>query len=42
MLEEFGPRLVGLQTSEDTCTGTTRLMLAVLETPLRVAVSVAV
>jgi hypothetical protein len=42
VLEEFGPRLVGLQTSEETCTGTTRLMLAVLETPLRVAVSVAV
>lgn len=42
MLEELGPRLVGLQLSEETCTGTTRLMLAVLETPLSVAVSVAV
>jgi hypothetical protein len=31
VLEEFCPRLVGLQTSEDISTGATRLMLAVLE-----------
>jgi hypothetical protein len=42
VLEESCPRLVGLQLSEETCTGATRLMLAILETPLRVAVSVAV
>jgi hypothetical protein len=31
VLEEFGPRLVGLQTSEETCTDITKLMLAVAE-----------
>jgi len=31
VLEEFGPRLVGLQTSEETSTGATRLMLALAE-----------
>jgi hypothetical protein len=31
VLEAFGPRLVGLQLSEETCTGRTRLMLAVAE-----------
>jgi len=32
-LEEFGPRLVGLQLSEETCTGAVavKLMLAVAE-----------
>ena len=34
-------RLVGLQDSEDRTTGATRLIVAVCETPLRVAVSVA-
>ena len=33
-------RLVGLQDSEDRTTGTDKLMVAVCETPLRVAVSV--
>ena len=42
MLEEFCPRLVGLQLSEETCTGATRLILAVLVAPLSVAVRVAV
>jgi len=31
VLEVFGPRLFGLQLSEETCTGITRLMLAVAE-----------
>ena len=31
VLEEFGPRLVGLQASEETSTGATRLMLALAE-----------
>jgi hypothetical protein len=31
VLEEFGPTLVGLQTSEDTSTGATRLMVALAE-----------
>jgi ABC-type sugar transport system substrate-binding protein len=31
VLDEFGPRLVGLQTSEETSTGATRLMLALAE-----------
>ncbi len=42
VLEEFCPRLAGLQLSEETRTGATKLMLAVLETLLSVAVSVAV
>ncbi|MGD0669118.1 MAG: hypothetical protein ABSB23_16290 [Bryobacteraceae bacterium] len=44
MLEEFCPRLVGLHASDDTCTctGAVRLMLAVFEAPLSVAVTVAV
>jgi hypothetical protein len=31
VLEEFGPRLVGLQASEETSAGATRLMLALAE-----------
>ena len=31
VLEALGPRLVGLQTSEETSTGATRLMLALAE-----------
>jgi hypothetical protein len=31
VLVEFGPRLVGLQTSEETSTGATRLMLVLAE-----------
>jgi hypothetical protein len=31
VLEALGPKLVGLQVSEETCTGITRLMLAVAE-----------
>jgi hypothetical protein len=31
VLDEFGPRLVGLQASEDTSTGATRLMVALAE-----------
>ena len=31
VLEAFCPRLVGLQTSEDTVTGATRLMVAFCE-----------
>ncbi|HEY9139768.1 MAG TPA: hypothetical protein VIN93_02705 [Bryobacteraceae bacterium] len=42
VLEEFCPRLVGLQLSEDTCTAAVKLMLAVFEAPPSVAVSVAV
>ncbi|HEY1218640.1 MAG TPA: hypothetical protein VGF03_06850 [Bryobacteraceae bacterium] len=42
VLEEFCPRLAGLQLSEETCTGAVKVMLAVLAIPLRVAVSVAV
>ena len=34
VLEEFGPRLVGLQASEETSAGATRLMLALAELPL--------
>ena len=34
VLEEFGPRLVGLQASEETSTGATRLMVALAELPL--------
>ena len=34
VLEEFGPRLVGLQASEETSTDATRLMLALAELPL--------
>jgi len=34
-------RLVGLHASDDSTTGATRLMLAVFDTPLNVAVSVA-
>jgi hypothetical protein len=41
VLEEFGPRLVGLQTSEETSTGATRLMPALAELPLYAAVRVA-
>ena len=36
-----GAKLVGLQEIEDKTTGATRLIVAVCETPLRVAVSVA-
>jgi hypothetical protein len=41
VLEALGPRLVGLQTSEETSTGATRLMLALAELPLYAAVRVA-
>ena len=34
VLEEFGPRLVGLHASEDTRTGATRLTLVLAELPL--------
>ena len=40
--EDFWPSVVGLQVSEDTCSGATRAMLAAVEAPLRVAVTVAV
>jgi hypothetical protein len=42
VLEEFCPRPPGLQLSEEICTGAVKPMPAVLENPLRVAVSVAV
>jgi hypothetical protein len=42
VLEEFCPRLAGLQLSEETCTDGVKLMLTVAVTPLRVAVIVAV
>jgi hypothetical protein len=41
VLEAFGPRLVGLQASEDTRTGATRLTVALAELPLYVPVMVA-
>jgi hypothetical protein len=41
LLEELGPRLVGLQASEETCTGANRLMVALAELPLYAAVIVA-
>ena len=41
VLEELGPKLVGLQTSEETSTGATRLMLALAELLLYAAVRVA-
>ncbi len=41
-LVAFDPRLVGLQTSELTNTGATRLIVAAFELPLYVAVTVAV
>ena len=41
VLEEFGPRLVGLQASDETNTGATRLTLVFAELPLYVAVTVA-
>ena len=34
VVEEFGPRLVGLHASEETNTGATRLTVAVAELPL--------
>jgi hypothetical protein len=34
VLEALGPRLLGVQASEDTSTGATRLMLALAELPL--------
>ena len=34
VLDEFGPRLVGLQASEETSTGATKLMPALAELPL--------
>jgi hypothetical protein len=42
VLEELGPRLVGLQASEETSTGATRLILPLAELLLSVAVIVAV
>jgi hypothetical protein len=41
MLEAFGPRLVGLHASIDTCTGANRLIVAFAELLLYVAVIVA-
>jgi hypothetical protein len=41
VLEAFGPRLVGLHASEETTTGATRLIVALAEVPLYVAVTVA-
>jgi hypothetical protein len=41
VLEAFGPRLVGLHTSVDTNTGATRLIVALAELLLYVAVTVA-
>jgi len=42
VLVELFPKAVGVQLSDATCTGATRLTLEVLATPLRVAVTVAV
>ena len=42
VLDEFGPRLVGLHPREDTSTGATRLIVAFAELPLYVAVTVVV
>ena len=42
VLAALEPRLVGLQASEERATGATRLSVAVRDTPLRVAVTVAV
>jgi hypothetical protein len=39
--DELGPRLVGLQASEETSTGATRDRLVEVDVPLRVAVRVA-
>jgi hypothetical protein len=41
VLEAFGPRLVGLHASEETTTDADRLMVALAEVPLYVAVTVA-
>jgi hypothetical protein len=41
VLEAFGPRFAGLQASDDTSTGATRLMVAFAELLLYVAVTVA-
>jgi len=41
VLKESGPRLVGLQSSEDTSTGATRVRLAVRDAPFNVAVTMA-
>ena len=41
VLEALAPRLVGLQASEETCTGAMRLMVALAELPLYAAVIVA-
>ncbi len=41
VLEAFGPRLAGAQLSEVGVTGATRLIVALAETPFRVAVRVA-
>ena len=40
VLEAFCPRLVGLQTSDETNTGATKLTVAFAELPLYVAVTV--
>jgi hypothetical protein len=42
VLEAFGPRLVGLHASEETTTDGDRVMVALAELPLYVAVTVAV
>jgi hypothetical protein len=41
VLEAFGPRLVGLHASEETTTDGDRVMVAVAELPLYVAVTIA-
>ena len=41
VLEAFGPRVVGLQVSEETSTGATRLTVVFAEVPPAVAVRVA-
>ena len=41
VLREMGPRLAGLQASEETCTGASRLTVVLAELPLYVAVRVA-
>ena len=41
VLDELGPRLVGLQASEETSTGATRDRLVEVDVPLRAAVRVA-
>jgi hypothetical protein len=42
VLDEFGPRLAGLHESEETSTEAARLIAAVAELPLKLAVIVTV